>query len=133
MTSNTSSKQRKIIRISTDHYSVFGLCYEDNNSPLTFDHMIEKIKQLKQKYLEQEFLYKRSIRIDINAGYIVVHVERLETDKEYETRIKKAETLAVNRAKKLAEKLAEKKEKELKDKIKLFNKLKKELEMSEQV
>jgi hypothetical protein len=33
----------------------------------------------------------------------------------------------------MTEKLAEKKEKELKDKIKLFNKLKKELEMSEQV
>lgn len=89
------------------------------NVSTTFDELINNVQQLKQIYLEHEFLYKRKVEVFFKYSQIMVKVSRLETDKELTLRIKRAEN-----AKKASQINAEKvKEKKLAEKIKLFKKL----------
>lgn len=103
--------EKKYIKIKEDLHDV--------GSSLSFDNVINKIQNLKQKYLEDEFLYKHKVEVDVIYTGILVIVSRLETDNEFALRIKKTE-----RAKNASLISAQKaKEKKLAEKIKLFKKL----------
>ena len=119
MPSKQSSKDRKNVIVLCDHYrynDIFG-----NNHPLTFDKIIKIFQDIKQKYLEHEFLYRRKINIELGTYGFAVTADRPETDKEYESRMKKAERAA------LASKVSAERRKEQKliKEINEFKKLKK--------
>lgn len=110
--------ERKYKLIHNDYHGVF--CDSRRTS---FDEIINDIQELKQSYLEHEFLYKRKVEVSIHYGRINVKVLRSETDKEYNSRIKrsdKATAAAAARSQKA-------KEKKLQQKIIEFKKLHQQL------
>jgi hypothetical protein len=90
----------------------------------TFDEFIEQLKALKQKYLEHEFLYKRTVTFDLHGGLLLdITVSGPESENEYKKRIEKYEKSKITR-----EAAAEKRRAEsLKKEIEKFKQLKKSL------
>ncbi len=120
---NTTKKSSVYDRkIKKYHTNTEVISYRDLH---TFDEFIEKIKSLKQKYLEHEFLYKRTVTFDLH-GYLEMEitVSGMETENEYKKRIEKYEKT------KVARNAAEEKRRAqlLKKEIEEFKKLKKSLE-----
>jgi hypothetical protein len=72
---------------------------------------IAELKAFRAKFAEDEVLYKRKVMIKYNQGECIAEVYRLETDKEYNTRLEE------ERQKREA-KLERERKKELREQIK---------------
>lgn len=113
----SSVYDRKFKTYKTEHESIEG-------DELSFDELIERFKSMKQKYLEHEFLYKRTVSVCTNHIWLTVNIKGMETDNEYNKRIERYEKSKITKAA-----VVEKKRQAiLKKKIDEFKRLKKLLE-----